>query len=1359
MIRSRDEDEQDADEGGSAIDSLVRDVVHFSEAELCAGEPDRIGARIGGFEIVARVGAGGMGVVYSAEDLERRRKVALKVLPAALVADPQSIRRFTAEAAALASLDHPAVVRYIAHGKTADGEGFLAMEWLDGEDLARRLRRGRLGIQESRAVGLRVAAALAAAHARGIIHRDIKPSNVFLRDGDPEQATILDFGVARLESSALLTASGATIGTPGYMAPEQARGEAHVDARADVFSLGCVLFECLTGEPAFVGVHRMASLARVLFDAPPRARDRRPEVPERLCLLVDRMLAKRPLDRPPDGHAVVEALCALGDRLDAPPAEPPRCGPRAALTGSEQRAVAVVLTRAPELQGERADDHGDAEIMKARADDLLRREARRHGGHFERLVDGSGAVLLTRTALATDLAAQAARCALALRAHGASRVIALAVGQDQAARRSLAGLPIDRAARLVGGSSPGDAAPSLTPVLLDEIAAGLLDARFDVRETERGIVLCGERELGEGTRTLLGKATPFVGRDRELHTLEQLFDECLEERVAQAVLVTAPPGAGKSRLLHEFVRYVHEREGLLSSTALRGPTPLSPPAPAAIWIGRGDERRAGSAFGLLGQVLRCAAGIQDAEPIEVRRQKLLARVGERVAESERRRVAEFLGEIVGAPFPAEESPPLSAARKAPQLMSDQMRRAFLDFLAAECAAGPVHVVLEDLHWGDRPTIELLDQALRDLRDRHLFVVALARPEVRALFPNLWNERRLHEIHLGELTPRAIERLTRHVLGERMSRAVLERLVKLSEGNAFYLEELIRSEAEGRGGDLPETVVAMVQSRLGALDDEARRLLRAASVFGEVFWAEGAASLLGGAEGASRVREQLSELVAREVVVSRGEGRFPGEAEYAFRHSLLREGAHAMLTREDRALGHRLAGEWLEQRGEPDVLVLAAHFERGLEPDRAAWFYSLAADRALDGFDLEGALSHTARGLSCGAEGPTRGALLACEALVHFWRADFEAANRRGVEALPLLAAGGRRWCQLMAAMCLVALQRLPPEEFAARSRALSSVEPTADAQADYVQAASSLAVTWSCAGARNSARDVLARMERICADAALPDASAHGWLKYATSFHGYVLSADPWGTLVASQEAIAWFEEAGDRRMVACTRAGLGVAQAELFGLRAAEETLRAGITAAEQLGDTVSFAYVAMHLSLLLAERGVPERLDEASALATDILNRVPGTTLYGAIACSALARVSLRRGDPVAAEACARRCREALRVMPGMSPPAFVVHIGALLGQKRNAEARAVAEEGLELIRALGGAGSSELRLRLAAAEARAADGDLDAARAAIEAASKELDARAARIADGAARTHFLGQVPSHARIRELARQWRAN
>jgi len=234
-------------------------------------------------------------------------------------------------------------VRYISHGVTDGGDPFLAMEWLDGEDLGEWLKRDGLGAGQSVRLVRRVAEALGSAHARGVVHRDVKPNNLFLVGRDPERVKILDFGIARVQTADGMTRTGATLGTPGFMAPEQARGSRDVDARADVFSLGCVLFQCLTGQPPFIGDTAMAVLAKILLEDAPRLATMRPDLPRELDELVARMLAKEPSARPPNGAAVATALGNLGELDDARrPIQPVR---DSAVTIGEQRLVCVVFAQ------------------------------------------------------------------------------------------------------------------------------------------------------------------------------------------------------------------------------------------------------------------------------------------------------------------------------------------------------------------------------------------------------------------------------------------------------------------------------------------------------------------------------------------------------------------------------------------------------------------------------------------------------------------------------------------------------------------------------------------------------------------------------------------------------------------------------------------------------------------------------------------------------------------------------------------------------------------------------------------------------------------------------------------------------
>ncbi|WP_394850808.1 serine/threonine protein kinase [Pendulispora brunnea] len=264
------------------------------------------------FDIEREAGLGGTSIVYRARDRVTGAPVALKVMR---TTHPSALRRLDAEARALEMLQHPAVVRYVAHGVGSEGEPYLAMEWIDGETLAARLQRRALDVHEVVKLGRCIAEALTSAHALGILHRDVKPSNVLLPERAIEQAKLADFGLARsmgiermCDVGSQRTATGTIIGTPGYMAPEQAHGIADLDARADLFSLGCLLFRCLTDAEAFEGSRALTALAKLVLLEPPRVIDLRPDVPAALDDLVAALLAKERDLRPASAEAVREAL-------------------------------------------------------------------------------------------------------------------------------------------------------------------------------------------------------------------------------------------------------------------------------------------------------------------------------------------------------------------------------------------------------------------------------------------------------------------------------------------------------------------------------------------------------------------------------------------------------------------------------------------------------------------------------------------------------------------------------------------------------------------------------------------------------------------------------------------------------------------------------------------------------------------------------------------------------------------------------------------------------------------------------------------------------------------------------------------
>jgi len=273
------------------------------------------GERIAHFVVVEKIGEGGMGVVYKANDQQLGRTVALKVLPPEYVGDAERKRRFAREARAAAAITHPNIAAVYEVGD-ADGVTYIAMELIAGSTLREHIAR-RLDVREAVRVALAIARALTKAHAKGIVHRDLKPDNVMIsEDGEVK---VLDFGLAKLDTRALIeeqdtvTMEGHVMGTFGYMSPEQATAGS-VDARTDIFALGVMLFEMLTGERPFHGKRPLDVLVALSTTGPPAASARNPDVPPELDQLIGRCLAKEPADRltADELRTELDAMLAIG---------------------------------------------------------------------------------------------------------------------------------------------------------------------------------------------------------------------------------------------------------------------------------------------------------------------------------------------------------------------------------------------------------------------------------------------------------------------------------------------------------------------------------------------------------------------------------------------------------------------------------------------------------------------------------------------------------------------------------------------------------------------------------------------------------------------------------------------------------------------------------------------------------------------------------------------------------------------------------------------------------------------------------------------------------------------------------------
>ncbi len=252
-----------------------------------------VGRAISHYKILAKLGEGGMGVVYKAQDTKLKRVVALKFLAAHLLGDGEEKARFLREAQAAAALDHPNICT-IYEVDEVDGKTFIAMAYIEGQTIQQKVGEGRLSLREALDIALQTAQGLQAAHENGVVHRDIKPGNIIVTE--KQRASILDFGLAQITGESRLTKTGMTLGTAAFMSPEQTLGRA-LDHRTDIWSLGVVLYEMVAGQLPFVGEYELARMYSIANDEPPALASLQPRAPAALQSVIDTALAKEKDDR------------------------------------------------------------------------------------------------------------------------------------------------------------------------------------------------------------------------------------------------------------------------------------------------------------------------------------------------------------------------------------------------------------------------------------------------------------------------------------------------------------------------------------------------------------------------------------------------------------------------------------------------------------------------------------------------------------------------------------------------------------------------------------------------------------------------------------------------------------------------------------------------------------------------------------------------------------------------------------------------------------------------------------------------------------------------------------------------------
>ena len=1297
----------------------------------------------GRFRISGERIAGGMGMVYRGTDLSNGETVAVKISAGF---GAQLGERFQQEANCLATIVHPAIVRYIAHGRTNRGEHYLVMEWLEGETLEDRLGRGALSMGATVRMIRRVTEALAVAHQHGVIHRDIKPANIFLPDKDISKIKLLDFGIARRlfdAPSMRLTQAGSALGTPMYMSPEQAQGSLDVDARADIFSLGCVFFECVTGTPPFLADSATGMLARLIGDDTLDIESRCIGIPSCVTDLLNRMLAKKPADRP---DTMAEVLGALGDITEVlrttgifQAAPRPRRMPvdAAPLMATGERRLAAVIVLSPRRSTARPSqidlgttaDLGNLlarRLSDAEFDDShlnqLARDVAAFGASMRRVANGSFVVTLTGEAQSTplDLAVRAARCGLKVKLARPDSSLGVSLGhvtkEDELRTEHL----VSSAVRLVSNQHLGS-------IHINDELRRLLDARFEiVVEPDGRARLLFEKGLREAPKTVLGKEIPCLGRDREIRELESQFEAAIEDEQARVVMLTGSAGCGKSRVAYEFLERLRDAGQSFE-----------------LLIGRGDPMRINVSLGLVGQALRGVAGINGTEPDDVQCKRLLAHTARYLPPKSAPTTAAFLGEIANIHFPDAELPQLQAARRDARLMADQTKAAWVDWLEAESEHHPVFLLLEDLHWGDFASVNYIDAALRVLRNKPLMVLGLARPEVDERFFGMWRDRHPHRISLPPLGKRAEQEFVRRVLGE-VSEEIMAWLIDHAQGNPFYLEELVRAVAtNGDLSQIPDTVLGTVRVRFDAVGEGSKLVLRAASIYGQSFTADGVKALVGEMNDED-VDRWLEILVMKEILFTRQAG--PAR-QHVFRHGLLHQAAYAMLSPKEEVDGHYMAGDFLEEAGERDAIVLADHFEKGEKPARAVRWLRVAANQAMEVDDLKAALDRVECGVRLGAQGDDLAELRVVESEARYWRAEYVEAERAAREGRK--SDDAKLGLRAISALVTALGPQAKNEEIEELYNQLQERPTQSELLLPWLTCHADCASFLAGAGRFDARVAMLSLLER-------ESSSLDAFLLARTeSMRAHIAqeSGNLSEAIALMERAWELFEQAGHRKDAAQALGNSGSFLLEAGQLEKAEEKLRQLWTLSERMGLDHMIGGILYLLSNTLAYRG---SLDEARSFGLRALawTLEKNDRHFHNFALLYLSLIEFTAENYAKAKEHAQEATSLLESNPALRPFAMALLARALLMEGRVSDALPLARNAYEQLEAMGSVQDGEAIVRLAFAECLMAMPDLVHTKRVLQAAVDWLSTRANAIGNSDSRESFLNGIPEHRRILELAR-----
>jgi predicted ATPase len=1269
--------------------------------------------RVGSFELEGVLGHGAMGVVYAGRAPDGTA-AAVKLMHSR-DANAELVRRFEREGAV--RVDHPNVVRVLGAGTDERGAPFIAFERLEGESLRDYLKHRSPTPAEIVDLVRQAAAGAAAAHEAGIVHRDLKPGNLFVcHDGTVK---LLDFGVAFFadEDDRVTQGERRAIGTPSFLSPEQAQGDSDIDGRADVWALGVILFEALSGIRPFKKETALATMLAVVVEEPPALEHLVPHIPHELAELVHRCLRKQRQERWESADALLGALSALDLSMAAGGPAP---GP-----GSEAATQTVLQTATTSFQAEK---RVVSLVLCTDVEDMA---------SIERIVTGQGGLLVPILGKAIGLfggetwegdeMVRAATAALAAREH-AGRV-AVASGRASLSGQGISGAVVRRAE---AGCEAG-----LRGVAVDVETARVLQTGFALRLASEGLqeLTATRRPIWPLEASQDSYLPPTRGREVELAQLRRIADDVLEEERAHALLAVGPPGIGKSRLLRHMERILEEADRNVFVLSARA-DPLRRTRSVSL-LAMAIEGRA-----RLNHMLRGAPRVDVDAPIEDRQRAVQALVSEALdSDADRDETAAFIGELLGVAMP--ETPALRAARSDPRLMADRLQLAVHDYLAGLVSTRAVALLFDDLQWADAASLDVLDMLLDRLSDHPLVVFGTARPELEQERSDLFAGRELVRVELRGLSQSDIAKLSESIAAQPLSEGVIKAVYERSGGNPLFAEQIVLALREDGHLDdppdelpLPLTVEAAVQSRLDHLPSEEKELCKRAAIFERPFSVDEIAAL-----GVPDVESRLSSLRRRDLLASRARSREDQRREYRFRSALMARVAYRMNADEQLRELHLGAAGMLDRREDIGREEVARHYERGEEHAAAARRYAEATRAAVQRFDTESVLRCAERALSLEVDDDQRFELYMARAEVLRFLGHHDEQHRDLAEAYGYARSDEERARALAEQSAWMARRGMVDEARDTAEQALACARETEDEEV-LTLSLCRLAAARIYAGS-------LSEAERPLSEAsALAHASVHKLKPLAADLRAQLASArgDLGGRRKAFRAAAELYAEAGDLRRAANAELNLADVSNRVGAYDMAASALTDALQKCRRVGNRLGEGYALLNLGYALimdgrVEDGM-ERLREAAALAETA--RDARLAVFVRVY---QARGRLQRGlDPAEFDP-AEAAAEAEAVgLPGVAVLALTAAAQAALLRGDAADALAASEKAMEMRDRLGGVEEDEAEVYLAHARAlRLAGRDQEADRV-IAAGKARLEAVASQIVDPEWRRRFLRDVAAH-------------